>query len=512
MVQGFAGGSSTAPGHFAQKTGSAEDASARNTGVRDVYANGSSSSSEVGGSSIGTQIGADFSRHPKQYKQIIEKAERDGLQIDILSFESGMLQFTKGRQILMRLSLGAGMLEPGNWENKVGTVIAQIQFGALVQRYRQELLQAPEVSYDAAPTLTHRNLISDVSAILDTDPTRISLRMNQFPGAEQIQVFFEDRQIASLIQNPVLNIVLEFRLNLAVLDDSDDALAEQPLTELFPEQILTLEHTFHDEFQVLGIPAERIADLRSEIAHLAVDLESALLELASLSNLRVLAVGDTHYGFGDPNRRLGTSMLRRLCKSGFTHFAIPAPKREAERIQSSLQNGTFRRVWLEIASKSATSKLSVEWTALIQRAFDVGMQVVAVGCAGPDPSSSIAAGVLDTLLADEQAKVLLWLDNAELARSASGPHCSVGELLQRSLGKERISTVLAVTGQVPGATLKFLTEGPEREHRLKRAILIPMQSARKVASIPWSLNSPTKHGAWDYVALYPGTIESSPVA
>ncbi len=445
-------------------------------------------------------IGAEFSAHPLQYRRILSAAEVDGYRTELIT-EDGVVNICLLDRVILRVRIAPDNLVPGGWEDKLAVVCAQVRLMRLIEE--QPSLQS---SIESGTLELEEPLLLELKNILGLpNQTEIEVKSLTFPGARQLQLLHDGNVVASLIYNPILRLVLEFRIDpLAILDVDGGYEARTFINTLTNDSLIQLIKRSEEEFAALGIDQHAINKIREEINLVGEDSQIGILKLVSNPEIRVLAMGESHLGFGDPNRRSALRLMRKLQQNGITHFAIPLPQEENPRLQQALNQRDVRRYWLERAAQRAEITVSSEWTVMLQRAHDIGLNVTAVGSCHPDHMCQMVKRIERTLSSGAQNRVLLWLENHYLARNAQ-QRPSVGTLLKQQFGIRQVATVATLSHQLPDAPLKILTEGPGVIESLKRPVLIRMAEAPLLRRLPWSIGSAHRYEAWDYILLYPGS-------
>ena len=445
-------------------------------------------------------IGADFSSHPLQYRRILSAAEAVGYRTELIT-KDGVINICLLDRVMLRVRVERENLNPGQWEDKVAVVCAQVRLMRLIEE--QEIFRGPVESGDLD---LDDSLLIELKNILGLpNQTELRARSLTFPGARQLQLLHGGNVVASLIYNPILRLVLEFRIDpLAILDLDGSYETRAFINTLENDAMVEVVKRWEDELAAFGVDPHALNKIRDEINLIGEDSQLGILRLAADPECRVLAFGESHLGFGNPNRRGALRLMRKLQENGITHFAIPLPNEESQRLAQALKQRELRRYWLESAAERAEIPVSPEWTAMLQRAHDVGLQVVPVGSSHPDRGLELVKRIERVLFSDERHKVLLWLENSHLARTVQ-QRPTVGALLKQQFGLQQVVTVATVSHQSPDAPLKILTEGPGYSDSLKWPVLMRMAEAPLIRRLPWSIGSVHRYDAWDYLLIYPGS-------
>ena len=444
-------------------------------------------------------IGADFSSHPLQYQRILTAAEAEGFTTELIT-EDGVINIKLRDRVLMRIRLDPKNLQTGLWEDKIAIVFGQVRLMRLIEKH--VALRTPD---ESGQLTLDDELHSELQEVLGIPaPCSVCAKFMTFPGARQLQILHDDSIVASLIYNPILKLVLEFRMDpMALLQIDSSEIGELiPLVESSAAKEIIAQ--WSDQCAAYGLDAKSVNNVRKEINLIGEEAQAGLMRLAEDSQIQVLALGDSHLGFGDQNRRAALRLMRKMQRSGITHFAIPLPHDENPRLAQALAQRDVRRFWLERAAQRASLPSSAEWTAMLQRAHDVGMRVTAVGICGPDHICQTVKRIERILKSNKQHRVLLWLENPHLAKSVR-KRPSLGALLKQQFGVQHVVTVATIGHQQPDVPLKILTESSSTEEKLKFPVLLRMAEAAAIRRLPWSLGSAHRYDAWDYVLLYPGT-------
>jgi len=285
--------------------------------------------------------------------------------------------------------------------------------------------------------------------------------------------------------------------------------ASLPETQPFISEII--DDQLQKRLDKMGIKTENAEKALKEINEFGQKPESVLPKL--MLETRVLGLGEMH-SFPNPQRELGSVVMKDLRDAGATHIAIEAGSDKQDMLNKFMEPGGK----LDVGAMP-TMLQDQPYINLLNAAKESGIKIIAVDRRdghendndaskkqilqenGESRDQIMAGNIKKILEQDPSSKVVFWVGSFHLNRmEAKSEQKTAADILRDNTS---VITVDPLYDLLRGESFHAL---PELTAGLKQSVAISTSQAADVGAMPYGTAADTSEPYdrdWDYIIAYP---------